>query len=163
MRRPITISMSRGFSLIELVAVIVIIGALAIFVAPRLNIAGFSEFSFHERVFAAVRHAQKTATATRCAVRFKVVAGADKYVATFDDAGPPQPGAGPKQCTAGNALSAPGGSGDLSGTAPDGVTLTLSGPDIVLNGFGVPGNGTRSIAVGGRQVVIEANTGYVHD
>ncbi len=157
MRGGITHAMPRGFSLIELVAVLVIVGALAIFVAPRLNITGFSEFSFHERVFAAVRHAQKTATASRCEVTFTVDSTGGTYSAEFNGAGAPACPA------AGTGLGSPGGSGDLSGTAPDGVTLTLSGPDIVLDGFGVPNNGRRSIGVGGRQVVIEANTGYVHD
>jgi prepilin-type N-terminal cleavage/methylation domain-containing protein len=154
-----------GFSLIELVAVLVIIGALAVFVAPRLNITGFSQYSFHEELLAAARHAQKTATATRCSVQFEVDAAADSYAATFADAGPPQPpGAGPPQCTDGNALSAPGRGGDLAGSAPDGVDVT-TGATVTFDGFGVPGEpSTVTVTLaGGRQVVFEANTGYVHD
>lgn len=151
-----------GFSLIELVAVLVIIGALAVFVAPRLNITGFSQFSFHEELLAAARHAQKTATATRCSVAFTVDPAGDSYSATFADAGPPQPGAGPQQCTAGNALSAPGRGGDLAGSAPDGVDIT-GGATVTFDGFGVPGAAATVTLDGGRQVVFEARTGYVHD
>ena len=159
-------SAREGFSLIELVAVLVIIGALAVFAAPRLNITGFSQYSFHEELLAAARHAQKTATATRCSVEFTVDPTGDTYAATFDDAGPPGPaGAGPANCTAGNALLAPGRGGDLAGAAPDGVDITAHTPDstITFDGFGVPSQGHTITLDGGRQVVVEASTGYVHD
>lgn len=161
--RPIdAMLVRRGFSLIELVAVLVIVGALAVFVAPRLNTTGFSQYTFHEELLAATRHAQKTATATRCSVRFEVDADADTYTGTFDDAGPPASGAGPQQCTAGNALSAPGRGGNLAGAAPSGAGIT-TGATITFNGFGVPGSAATVTLSGGRQVVVEGNTGYVHD
>jgi hypothetical protein len=140
----------------------VIIGALAVFVAPRLNTTGFSEYSFHERLLAVARHAQKTATASRCGVRLVVDATADSYLATFADAGPPQAGAGARQCTAGNALVAPGGGGNLSGSAPSDVDIT-AGATIDFDGFGVPGGKATVTLSGGRRLVVEANTGYVHD
>ena len=153
----------RGFSLIELVAVLVVVGALAVFVAPRLNITGLSQYNFHEALLAATRHAQKTATASRCRVQLTIDAASDSYSAIFADAGPPQPGAGAQQCTAGKALRAPGGGGNLAGAAPDGVAITPPGATITFDGFGVPGAAATVTLSGGRQVVVEARTGYVHD
>lgn len=152
-------STPRGFSLIELVAVIVIVSALAVFAVPRLNTSGFSEYTFHEELLAAARHAQKTATASRCEISFAVDAGNNTYAATFT-------GNGPDECPAADtALAAPGGSGDLAGSATGGVDIT-TGPTITFDGFGVPKNAINATEItvsGGRKVVVEARTGYVHD
>lgn len=63
-----------GFTLIELVLTLVIIGALAVFAAPRLNIGGFDAANFRQDVVSALRFAQKTAAASRCPVRAEIEA-----------------------------------------------------------------------------------------
>lgn len=147
-------SRTSGFSLIELVAVLVIIGALAVFAAPRLNIGGFQRYSFHEELLAAARHAQKTAAASRCRVSFSVDAGTDSYSANF-------PGGGSGPCSSSGPLQSPGQGGTLSGQAPGSVDVT-TGASVTFDEFGVPDTAATITLTGGRQVVIEAFTGYVH-
>lgn len=51
-----------GFTLIELVAVIILMGILTIFIAPRFSTSsGFSEHALRERVISALRFAQQSA------------------------------------------------------------------------------------------------------
>ena len=56
----------RAFTLIELVTVILIVGILAVAVAPRfLDRAGLDNRGFYDQVISTVRYAQKTAIAQR--------------------------------------------------------------------------------------------------
>ena len=63
MRRP---SRNRGFTIIELVTVMVIVGVLAITVMPSFSAGtGFQAVTFNEQLRAALRLAQKTAVSHR--------------------------------------------------------------------------------------------------
>ena len=66
-------NIQRGFTLVELILVMVVIGILAAVVGPRF----FSREVFDERVYfeqalAAVRHAQKEAVASGCPIRVEL-------------------------------------------------------------------------------------------
>lgn len=54
-----------GFTLIELVMVIVILGILAVAVVPRMDTSGYRALEFHDKTVATLRYAQKTATSHR--------------------------------------------------------------------------------------------------
>ena len=57
---------SRGFTLVELVITLVLLSALAVFVAPRLSgVSDFQARGFHDETLALLRHAQKSAIAQR--------------------------------------------------------------------------------------------------
>lgn len=61
---------ARGFTLIELVMVILILGILAVFVLPRTDLTrGFQEVGFQDAVRATLEHARKSAIAERRHVR----------------------------------------------------------------------------------------------
>lgn len=138
---------TRGFTLIELIMVIVILGVLAVFAAPRMfNSSDFYARGFQDETRALLRYAQKTAIAQRRAVCVTVAAtGIDLKIATDN---PATNCAGtltlPNQPKAGSGLSAsvspfkfvPLGSTDQSAD----VTLTFAD---------------------GTAIVIDKDTGYV--
>lgn len=56
---------ARGFTMVELVMVIVLLGVLAIFVMPRMDTTSYRAQEFRDKTVAALRYAQKTATSHR--------------------------------------------------------------------------------------------------
>jgi MSHA pilin protein MshC len=54
-----------GFTMVELIMVIVILGILAVVAIPRMDTSGYRALEFHDRTVSALRYAQKTATSHR--------------------------------------------------------------------------------------------------
>ena len=149
----------RGFTAIELITVIVIIGALAVFVIPRLNPQGFERYGFRQEVLSAARYAQKTAMASSCEVQLSVAAGTDTVSLNF------RTGGTDSSCGAGgfgDPVQDPGSGGAFVRSAPGGVDIT-GGGTVVYDGFGDPSNGLTISFATGPAITIEAVTGYAHD
>jgi MSHA pilin protein MshC len=146
------IARARGFTLVELVVTISILGLMAAVLAPRF--AGrdaFASRGFYDEAQSVVRYAQKTAIAWRRPVFVCITATA---VSAGSVAG------------CGTLLVHPATGASLTTTAPSGVTLTPS--SFSFDGIGRPNpNAQVTIAIASagdpaRQIVVEAETGYVH-
>lgn len=150
---------ARGFTVIELVTVLVIVGALAVFVVPRLNPEGFDRFGFRQEVLSAARFAQKTAMASGCDVALAVSAGADTVSLSY------RTGGDDSSCGGGgfaDPVRDPASGGPFSLAAPDGIDIT-GGGTVVYDGFGDPSNPLNVAFAGGPGITIEPVTGYAHE
>jgi len=133
-----------GFSLIELVTIIVVLGALAFFVLPRLRVSDASLLTSRDQLIAALSHAQQVAMARDSAanpVTFVATA------TTFD-------------------VQENGSSVDLPGvdypiTLPNGVTITAGTGTLDYDKLGRTTATTISLNSGGASVTVEAS-GYAH-
>ena len=147
----------RGFTLVELIAIMIVIGILAIAVLPRFGaIGGITARGYADQLEAYLRYAQKSAIAQRRPVRVEISGGAAPVLCIAA-----APGAScPAACDGSNALATP-----LSFRSADGVASTAG--VVCFDSLGRPGAG-QSFAVsesGGalaRTIVIEAESGYVH-
>lgn len=154
MRRP---GLQRAFTLTELVIILVIIGALAVFAAPRINIGGFQDFAFREQVVNALRYAQKTATGSRCAVRVDADAGADR-ISVLLRANGTATSCGDGAFT--DPLRHPSRGGPFVVEADRAGVLT-SGGQVTFDGRGAASNALVLQFSDGRSVTVEAETGFV--
>lgn len=136
---------ARGFSIVELVVVIVILAILAAFALPLLNTTETQVGWFQEQVRAAVRHAQKQAIAQRRTVHVCVSASA---LNLGYNAG----------CTTPVLSLATGAAYSIS--TPSGVTLSSSPTTFTFNPLG-QASAAATLSVSGRTVTVLAETGYV--
>jgi len=162
--RCIESSRSRaGFTLIELVVVIIVVGIVSVVAIPRLNTKTFDTVGFYQEALSSVRYAQKEAVAKRRVVCVSLTPNSitvrfAKAISSF---------------TCDTDLTSPRGISPFTVTARPSVTLAsapaiatlyfdpLGRPFDALNSASpqrtltISGDGTQSF-------VIEPETGYVH-
>ena len=146
-----------GFTLIELVTIMLIIGIMAVVVLPRFDLLkGFNEVGYRDKVKATLEYARKAAVAQRRHVRVSVAGnGLSLDIANADpDNG--FPAAFPRTLT-------------LPGSTNNTGTLTSSVNPLVFDALGRPLNAAGSAitvaatyTASGNTITVEAETGYVH-
>ena len=139
---------ARGFTLLELVTVILILGILAAVAAASFNQKSIDQTWFLEQVKSALRYAQKTAIAQRRLIYVSVNPSAPYQLSLCYDAACASP------------VSSLASSAAFVLTPPSGVILSASVSPFSFNGLGQP-SAAATLAVNGRPVTVSAETGYV--
>ena len=148
-----------GFTLIELIMVLVIVGVLAAVVGPRVFATGtFNARGFHDENLALLRFAHKSAIAQRRPVC--IVFGANNARLSIDS--DRNSATGTSGCEAN--LTGPRGDSPGTITARGTVQYTATPATVVIDGLGQPAAGqTIQVSGAAQTITIEAVTGYVHD
>lgn len=141
---------STGFTLIELIMVMIIIGILAITVIPRFaDQSAFESRGFHDETMSLLRYAQKTAIAQRRTVCVSLNAAG---VALTIDTDTPADGI----CNAPPTLpNTPRGGSGLAGSVASFQFTPLGSTNQAAN--------VAITIAGSTGITVEADTGYVHD
>jgi len=162
----------RGFTLIELITILVLVGVMAAVALPRFaDRRAFESRGFTDQVLSTLRFAQKSAIAERRRVRVAIAASSVTVNVCTEMAGVDACTGGISACS--TALTLPAGGNAI--TAPAGITLTAHTFRFDCQGRPVSDVntawadvGTTDIAVAAsgeatRTVRIEGETGYVRE
>ena len=153
---------AQGFTLIELVMVLVLAGVLAVYAVPRIfNSNDFYARGFHDEALSLLRYAQKSAVAQRRTVCVGFSSGSVSLTIAAT--------AATLTCSA--SLVGPRGETPASATARPGVAFAATPTSFNFDGLGQPvtagglAQATQVIQVTGaaNSITIETGTGYVHE
>jgi len=146
---------ANGFTLIELIMVLVVLSALAIFVMPRFTSkSSFDTLSFHQELKTAIRYAHKLSIASGCEVQVAITA--NSYSLFY-----PNTSCNPPDGFGSNPVAHPVQSGSYTGTVTTGVSISGFG-NFFFTASGAPSSsGTITVNPGGRTIVVNQLTGFV--
>lgn len=158
----------RGFTLVELIIVLVLLGVLAVYAAPRMfDSNDVYARGFHDETLGYLRYAQKTAIAQRRTVCVTFTSNSlslsiASAEATLNCAVPATPFFGPGR----------NGAATLNVRSGSGVTYSPTPSALNYNGLGQPTTSAGEVLTAAttiqvvgvaNAITVEAGTGYVHE
>jgi MSHA pilin protein MshC len=162
-----------GFTLVELVTIMIMVGILAAVAMPRMFDRTFDERGFHDATQTALQHARHVAVASRHFVCATVTAGSGPAGVVALNLDPTAPESViTVNCTATVALPAPGRGCAATNQvcAPTGVTLgTPSGSSVIFDPLGRSVDSSKNVQASAvtltvsnqPNVTVQPETGYV--
>jgi len=153
---------SSGFTLIELVAILIVVGVISVVALGRLpNTNTFATSAFAQEVRAALRFGQKFAVTSGCDVQAIVDGTGDSYALQLrtDATGAASSCLSASGLFAGNPLRNPQSGAAFAGAAPGGVDITGS-MTVTFDAAGAVAAG-GTVSVGGQTVSVTAPSGLV--
>jgi len=152
---------NNGFTLIELVMTLLLIGILAVYAAPKLDISFFRNTNFFLQAISSIRFAQKQAIASGCHVEINIA---------LSNCSVSWSNPGDVNCpTDGDAIDNPasGNSNFCDGSTP---STNPTGGNFRFDSIGRPMDtsnnlltAAQNIVIGDRTILVEAETGYTHE
>lgn len=151
-------SRQKGFTLIELVMVIVLLGILSATVLPKFfDVSTYKQQAFFDDTLNAVRYAQKLAVATGCKVQVSVSANAYTLNGPADRS----------QCaitspTFSQTIRNPGTGAAAYTGSETGVTLTSTSAAFNFDALGQASANVTLTVAGGKTISVVRDTGFVY-
>lgn len=144
-----TISENNGFTFFELIIVILLVGILAAYTAPKLNLNTLRETGFYQQALSAIRYAQKQAIASGCTVN--VTINTTQCLLSWTGV----PGYCPSTSLANPATG-------NTNFCKDSNAAGSPSANFSFDNIGRP-SAAQNINFGGKSILVEAETGYAHD
>lgn len=147
-----------GFTLIELVMTMIVVGILAVVILPKFfDNSVFESRGFHDETLAVLRYAQKAAVAQRHTVCVTFTTTPVSVVLTMASLSPPS-------TVCDMNLTGPTGGAPYQITAPSGVSYAATPASFYFTALGQANSGqTLQIAGVAKTITVEAETGYVYE
>lgn len=135
-----------GFTLVELVVVIILLGILAAYATPKLDISGFQQQGYYQQAVAALRYAQKQAVAANC-----------QTSATFTLTSCTVTKTG---CTGGPYPVNNPATGDTN-FCTDSQAASVTNDPVTINFDSIGGSAGQTLTINTIDITVHANTGFI--
>ncbi len=143
-----------GFTLIEVILVVILVGILAAYAIPNLDLDGFRAQGFEQQSMAAIRYGQKQAIGSGCNISVSITVS----TCTVQYGTPVETGCAAASTSLINPAN--GQSNFCNNSTPD--TGALLPASIQFDKIGRP-TGSSSINLGTTTITIEPETGFAYE